>query len=272
MVFADRAVSERLERAEGHANATFIDTRARLEPESGATWRRIGGAYVLFDGPGSPLTQTFALGLTEPATPEALAATEVFFSKRGCAVHHEVSPLAGIDTYAALHGRGYSPVELTSVLFRSLESAGGHAPSAHSSVREATSADIDIYVDLAARGWSEAAEVQPWIKGLARLTAMNEHATALIAAVDGVPVATGAVVMADGVALLAGASTVPEGRGRGAQRALLAYRLEAARERGCDLAMMCAAPGSTSQRNAERHGFRVAYTRVKWRLALPGTV
>ena len=38
-------------------------------------------------------------------------------------------------------------------------------------------------------------------------------------------------------------------------------------EQGCDLAMMGAAPGSASQRNAERHGFRIAYTRIKWRLA-----
>jgi hypothetical protein len=30
---------------------------------------------------------------------------------------------------------------------------------------------------------------------------------------------------------------------------------------------MAAEPGSASQRNAERHGFRIAYTRVKWQLA-----
>jgi len=40
--------------------------------------------------------------------------------------------------------------------------------------------------------------------------------------------------------------------------------LRHAKEQGCDLAMMCAAPGSTSQRNAERQGFRIAYTRIKW--------
>jgi hypothetical protein len=32
------------------------------------------------------------------------------------------------------------------------------------------------------------------------------------------------------------------------------------------IAMMAAAPGSASQRNAERHGFRIAYTRTKWHL------
>jgi hypothetical protein len=31
--------------------------------------------------------------------------------------------------------------------------------------------------------------------------------------------------------------------------------------------MMGALPGSASQRNAERNGFRIAYTRIKWRLA-----
>jgi hypothetical protein len=30
--------------------------------------------------------------------------------------------------------------------------------------------------------------------------------------------------------------------------------------------MMGSLPGSGSQRNAERHGFRIAYTRTKWRL------
>jgi hypothetical protein len=35
-------------------------------------------------------------------------------------------------------------------------------------------------------------------------------------------------------------------------------------ESGCDLAMMGAQPGSASQRNGERQGFRIAYTRIKW--------
>ena len=83
---------------------------------------------------------------------------------------------------------------------------------------------------------------------------------------SGQPIATGTVCLGEGVALLAGACTVPEARKQGAQLALLEARLRAAAEQGCDLAMMCAAPGSASQRNAERHGFRIAYTRIKWRL------
>jgi hypothetical protein len=48
---------------------------------------------------------------------------------------------------------------------------------------------------------------------------------------------------------------------------LLDSRLRYAAEQGCDIAMMCAQPGTPSQRNAERNGFRIAYTRIKWRLA-----
>ena len=68
----------------------------------------------------------------------------------------------------------------------------------------------------------------------------------------------------DGVTL--GASTIPEARNQGAQLALLDARLRYGASHGCDIAMMCAEPGSSSQRNAERQGFRIAYTRIKWRL------
>jgi GNAT superfamily N-acetyltransferase len=71
------------------------------------------------------------------------------------------------------------------------------------------------------------------------------------------------------VALLAGAATVPEMRRRGLQTALIEARMQYAADHGCDLLMIVAEPGSQSQCNAERNGFRVAYTRTKWRLAKP---
>jgi hypothetical protein len=56
-------------------------------------------------------------------------------------------------------------------------------------------------------------------------------------------------------------------RRRGLQAALLHERLRYAFDHGCDLAMMVAEAGSESQRNAERRGFRIAYTRTKWCLS-----
>jgi hypothetical protein len=102
----------------------------------------------------------------------------------------------------------------------------------------------------------------PYIEGFANLSLAS--ATCFYAERDGKPIATAALFMHEGTALLAGASTVPEGRRQGAQNALLDARLRHAASLGCDLAMMVAAPGSSSQRNAERQGFRIAYTRTKW--------
>lgn len=50
-----------LERAE--AVAGFVEARARLQPESGAQGIEVAGAYAMYDGPRSPVTQTFGLGL-----------------------------------------------------------------------------------------------------------------------------------------------------------------------------------------------------------------
>jgi hypothetical protein len=62
------------------------------------------------------------------------------------------------------------------------------------------------------------------------------------------------------------AGAIPESRNLGAQNALLDARLRYAAASGCTLAIMGAAPGSQSQRNAEKNGFRIAYTRTKWQL------
>ncbi len=93
---------------------------------------------------------------------------------------------------------------------------------------------------------------------------MNPLMTHFLVEREGVPIAAAALAIYDGVALLAGASTIPAGRRLGAQNVVLGARLVEARRRGCDLAMMVAPPGSASQRNAERRGFRVAYSRTKW--------
>ena len=262
--FADLVLARRLEFTEGNGNACFIDARAKHDPAGGAVRTTVCGALAMFDGTGSPLTQTFGLGIAEPATPAGLDELEHFFKSRGSDVFHEVSPLAGVDLLGTLAKLGYRPIELSSVLYQPIEGWTPRPPNPALRVRAVEAGEADLYARLAARGWSESPEVQPFIEGLARMSL--DCATCFVAEIGGTPIAAGAVFLHEGVALLAGASTVPEGRRQGAQLALLDTRLHYAASKGCDLAMMCAAPGSASQRNAERHGFRVAYTRTKWQL------
>lgn len=260
----DLALARRIERTEGHANARFVESRARVAPELGATWTEVGGAYAMFDGVGSPLSQTFGLGVFEPVTTWTFDALEAFFRSRGADVVHEVSPLADPTTLALLNERGYRPCEFTSILFQPLSLGTTHAPDTALTVRLAETHERETWAQTAQDGWSEFPEVREFMASFGPVSAGAEDSHPFLALDGTTPIATGMLWMHGNVALLAGASTVPGARGRGAQKALLAARLRFAAERGCSLAVMGALPGSTSQRNAERNGFRIAYTRIKW--------
>jgi GNAT superfamily N-acetyltransferase len=272
--FADLALARRLERTEASANAAFAEARARHVPVSGACWREVAGAYAIFDGLGSPLTQTFGLGIFAEPADDDLAEIERFFAERGSSTHHEVSPLAGVELAGRLAARGYRPIEMTSVMHRPVQPAAAPAPGDARAPDDARASDVvaraiapgeeALYGETASRGWSASDDLAAFIREFAAIGASSRGSRAFLAELDGKAIAAGSLIVYDGVALFAGASTVPEWRGRGAQAALLAARMDAAAHAGCDLAMMCAAPGSASQRNAERLGFRIAYTRMKW--------
>jgi len=273
LIFSDLALSRRLERTEARANADFVEARARFFPDSGACWMECAGAYAMFDGVDSPLTQTFGLGVFEPATHTALERIEAFFRERNAPVFHEISPVADQSLLAVLHERGYFPMELTSVMFRPIERDVNLSARLNERIKvrqvstEQSENDQELWAQTATKGWAQEIEFGDLILDLSRLTVKKGVVPAFLAELDGQAIATGAMSICDGVALLAGASTIPDGRKQGAQLALLDARLRFAAEQGCDLAMMCAAPGSASQRNAERQGFRIAYTRIKWQLA-----
>src|SRR5262249_55096277 len=154
---SDRALARRLEKAEGQSSADFVETRARLFPGSGAQWITVAGAYAIFDGASSPLTQTFGLGLSQAVTGADLARIEAFFCERGAPVFHEVSPLADLTLLAQLNERGYQPVEFTSVMFRPLRPdlplTGAHPKKIQ--VRLLQGEEHELWAQTAARGTAE---------------------------------------------------------------------------------------------------------------------
>lgn len=267
--FVDLSLAQRLERAEAHSNARFVEARARLFPNSGAQWLEVAGAYAMFDAPASPLTQTFGLGVFGKVTQAEFERLENFFQERQAPVYHEVSPLADAAVLALLNARGYEPFEFTSVMFRPIRPgfALGVRRSENIHVRPAREEESERWARISAAGWSEHPELTGFLLEIGQINCQRESAVSFFAELQGQPVATGSLCLGGGVALMGGACTIPTARKQGAQLALLEKRLQFGAEQGCDLAMMCTQPGSASQRNAERHGFRIAYTRIKWRRA-----
>jgi hypothetical protein len=212
--FADLALARRLERAEARANVDFVQTRARLFPDSGARWIEVAGTYAMYDGVTSPITQTFGLGLFEKVTVAEMDRLESFFQERGAPVFHEVSALADPGVPALLNERGYQPFEFTSVLYRSigpdLRLAAPGNDRIH--VRLTRGDDQQLWAQTAIRGWSEYRELAEQLPDLVRIHTERPGALAFLAELDGSAVAAGGLCIGDGVALLAGASTIPEAR------------------------------------------------------------
>lgn len=263
MSFADLPLARRLEATEAAASTRFVEARSRLQPAVNAEWIQVNGAFAMFDGPDSPITQTFCLGIFEPPTESGLDQLEQFFFDRGAPVCQEVSPLAGIDCAAALASRGYRPFEFTSVMHRTVEPS---QQKTKISTRRMIPGEEQAWSRTSVEGWSDDPGLAAFLLDLGAVLTASEGTVPFLADIDGKPVATGSLHCAGGVALFTGASTIPYARNQGAQQALLYARMNHAHDAGCDLAMMCASPGSASQRNAERQGFRIAYTRTKWRL------
>lgn len=271
-ILADLALARRLERVEGLSNVELVEARAKAFPEIATKWMEVAGTLAMFDGMDSPCTQTFGLGMLEPVTDAQFDQLEQFFQERGAKVDHEVCPLADEALVKTLHNRGYRPIEYTNVLYRPITVEDCPAPSSAASiqVRHVEHDDAGLWARTAALGWADVApHLHDYLLELERIIPYQQNAHCFLAEKQGEPVAAGALCLFEGVTLLAGACTIPKFRKLGAQRALLEHRLRFGVEHGCDVAMIGAAPGSGSQRNAERQGFRIAYTRTKWRLASP---
>ena len=266
MIFANRDLARRLEAAEGYGCAAFADARKKLDPQTSSTWIKCAGATAVFDGVDAPTTQTFGLGMFEVLTKEGLDEIERFFSDHGAETMHEVCPFAGTETLNMLCDRGYRPFEISNVMYRTVEESA-EPLSPNITVRLVGLDEADLWSGISALGWThEHPEFEQFVRGMGSVCVARENSPCFLASLDGVPGAAGALIVHEGVALFGGAATVPALRRHGLQAALLLERMRYAAEHGCDLAMMVAEAGSNSQRNAERKGFRVAYTRLKWRL------
>ena len=133
--------------------------------------------------------------------------------------------------------------------------------------RVVSAEEADLWAKTSAAGWSTEHEgLADFMFNFGQISSRCDGAFPYLAELAGDPISTGMLFIYDDICILAGASTVAEGRNRGAQNALLTDRLRFAAARGCKLAMMGASPGSQSQKNAQKNGFHIAYTRIKWQL------
>lgn len=252
--FADAALARRLEAAEA-VNARFCTASP-----PGAAFLDIAGGCAIFVGADSPLTQAVSLGLNGPMSEAEVDTLEAFFRSRGAKVSIDFCPLADPGLLEILSRRGYRPTEFNNVLVRRI--AGAQIVLAPR-VRRALAGDDDLWSHTVGRGFFDQGDLTTAEMDVGRaIFAMPGALCYLAVAPTGEPAGGGALAVRDGLATLFADSTIAAFRRQGFHRELIAARLNEAIALGCDTAMASTLPGSTSQRNFERLGFEVVYTKI----------
>jgi GNAT superfamily N-acetyltransferase len=301
MIHADADLARRLEGIICVEWRRLADTTREWWPEKGATYLDVAGGVALWLGDGSPVNVAVGLGMEAPVDEAGLRQVEDFYASRGGPPILATCPFADPSLFALLAKRGWQITEFENVLALELggpaasaagaagaasaagaegaaEGAGaagaaGGAGAAH--VRGVDVCGVDVRVAstpeeralwgrIAARGFSDEGEPGSAQEDFGSLMAARRDAILVLAWADGEPVGTGALGIDGTVGWLSGDSTLPQYRRRGIQQAIQRHRLKLAQEAGCTLAVTESAPGSGSQRNMERLGFRVVYTHLEF--------
>jgi GNAT superfamily N-acetyltransferase len=173
--------------------------------------------------------------------------------------------LTDLGLLEALKERGYQMAELNNVLYRWLRREEEFAPGPGGlEIRRGAMDEADLWADVVGRGFFDGKQPPPEFQGMfAPLFQIPDAVAFLVwAGKTAVAGAGGLLIPERKMIAMFGAATLPDFRGRGIQSALLRRRMKLAADQHCDLAVTVTRGGTTSQRNAERLGFRLAYSKA----------
>jgi GNAT superfamily N-acetyltransferase len=265
MEFVDKAFARRLEATEEVPQVHHARPYKKLYPGVNAAEEEICGGHMVFAGVGSPIGRAVGLGLNGPISSADLDRLEQFYRSRGAAAQVDVCPLTDSTLIEMLKRRCYCMTELNNVPYRKLRSKEPTPEISQGvNIRPANSGQAGLAADISSRSFfpegNPPDEFPRWIGPMYQYPGV----VTLLAWIGEKPVASaaGLIIAEHNVFAMFGDATLPEFRKGGIQSALVQARLRTAAEAGLDLAAVVTRGGGISQRNYERMGFRVAYSKA----------
>lgn len=265
MDFVDRAMARRLESAEEMPQVHHARTYQKKHPEMGAAVEEICGGHAMFSGANSPVGHAAGLGLDRPFTAEDLDRVEAFYRRHRAPSQVDITPLHEPGVFEMFKRRGYAIAELNNVLWRRLTPVDDTTLSSEGiTIRRGRAEEAAAFASILARCFQEYFTPPEGFEDMVAPLYAMPGAITFIASSEGqsIAVAAGLVIPEHKVLALFGAGTLPQFRRRGIQAAMLGLRLKAGAEADCEIAVVVTQGGSVSQRNCERVGFRVAYSKA----------
>lgn len=265
MFFVDVLTAARLEMAQAWRATHYARARLEQQPDPQGDTLTIGGAQVIYGGATAPVNRAIGVGMVEPASIPTLEAIEEFYAVRGAPVRIDLCPLADTALIKLLAGRGYELERFSTILAARLPVSESDAPPQEIRISQALPAEAQHWLTVVGQGFDELDHPQETTLQVLHPNFYAANAYAFFAWIGDEPAGGGGMYVHGGVAEFGGASTRVAYRKRGVQGALLQHRMAAAYSLGCDLALVMTTPGTISQRNVQRAGFDVAYTKVTMR-------
>jgi hypothetical protein len=237
----DFSLARRLEAAE-----------AAFGAELAADHLWIAGGCAASLGPDSPLTHALGLGMNGPVTTADFDRLENFYHERGVTPNINLCPLADVSMVELLGARGYRPLEFNNVLVRRISREDGGGPLM------TPIEDCEKWALTLARCFYGEENIPEELMVVGRTLFRARSASSFL--ID--DMAGCALMLQSGLATFYADGTRAMARGRGLQSETIRARIALSASQECDLATASTLPGSQSQRNYERAGFRVAYTKI----------
>jgi GNAT superfamily N-acetyltransferase len=269
-LFCDTALAERIERIEAQLIAAASGATRRRRADARGFVIPIAGGVASFAEPGSPFNKVAGLGFGGVPSATALDDIEQAFAARGALVQIELAHLADPAIGAVLTERGYRLTSFENVLGHALEGRRDRVTPRGVEVRPSSDHEFDAWLDVVTdavthpdtEGVPQHEEFAAEAIEAAERDLVSAGVVRYVALRDGVIAGGADMRMAGAVAQLGGAATSPAHRRRGIHTALISARLADAAAHGCDIAVITVQPGSKSQKNAQRRGFDLLYTRA----------
>jgi ribosomal protein S18 acetylase RimI-like enzyme len=258
MRFSDESLARRLE---------DVGNRFMLEwlAGTGAELERFGAVIAAVD-PSRPeldfVNRVYGLWPEDTDRVDEIAA---FYRRHGVRAWLELAPSERFGHLAAALARaGAAQIGFHTMLH------GAPSAGAANEVEIERAVDPELFADIILRGHGVPAGARGRDGASVARWAEIDGWRLYLARVEGEPAGAAMLSIDDDLGYLANASTLPDFRRRGVQTALIAARIADAKAAGCDAVSSQAGFGSPSQRNLERAGLRVAYTKAVWRFGSVG--
>jgi len=264
MRLVDVSFAKRLEMVSAISGRECAEALHRFAPHVPAIAEDIAGGIAVFTGIDSPVTQAFGFGLDGSVAEAELDRLEQFFFSRRAPVALELCPFIHPTLVELLKNRPYRLEEFSNVLLRDLQAGEVFpAPSSPLTIRPAEPGEAKLYTRVVTDGFAEQVPVTQALLDVVEGFFYRSRGQSFFALLDGEVAGAAAVAAHEGIAELYGAATLSRFRGRGVQSALIAQRLAWGVQQGCSLATTTTGPATSSQRNFERAGFQIVYSRTK---------